>query len=72
MKKLLLLIGVVAIIACILSLLLALANIHAYNNLFDGTPEHYNRLHQKAIVFFIATIVLALIGTACIIFYNKM
>lgn len=72
MKKLLLIFGVIIIIACVLSLLFALLNMQAYYNLRDGTPEHYNRLHQKMIVYFIATIVLAVIGILCIIFYLKL
>ena len=72
MKKLLLIIGIVIIIACALSLLFALLNMHAYHNLRDGSAEHYHRLHQRMIVNFIVGIVLAVIGTACIIFYLKL
>lgn len=72
MKKPLLIVGVVIIIACVLSLLLALLNMHAYYNLRDGSAGHYNRLHQRAIIYFIVGIVLAAIGTACIIFWLKL
>lgn len=72
MKKLLLIIGIVAIIFCVLFLLFALLNMHSYYNLFDGTAEHYSRLHQRMNISFIVGAVLAVIGIACIIIRSKI
>ena len=72
MKKLLLIVGIVIIIACVLSLLFALLNMYAYYNLRDGSAEHYHRLHQRMIVYFIVGLVLAVLGTVCIIFCLKL
>ena len=72
MKKLLLIISIVLILACVLSLLLGLINMQAYHSLRDGSVEHYNRLHQRMIIYFVAGVVLAVIGIACIIFRFKL
>lgn len=72
MKKLLIIIGIVCIIGCVIFLLFALLNMHAYYNLLDGTAEHYNRLHQKMIISFAMGIVFAVIGTVCVIIRSKI
>ena len=72
MKKLLLIVGIVLIIACIIALLLAFINMQSYKSLRDGSPSHYDRLHQRMIVYFIIGIVLAVIGIACILLRFKM
>lgn len=72
MRKLLLIVGVIIIIACILSLLYAMLNFSAYKSLRDGTPEHYERLYKKAITFLVIGIILALIGVFCFIVRYKI
>ena len=72
MKKTLLIIGILLIIAAILFLLLAGLFLHSYHSLRDGTPEHYAALQQKAIVFGAIGVVLALGGAACLIFRTRI
>ena len=72
MKKILLIVGVISIIVCVLFLLFALLNMHTYYNLFDGTAEHYNKLHYRMNISFIIGTVLAVIGTVCIIIRSKI
>ena len=72
MKKLLLIIGIVTIVACVLFVLFALLNMHAYYNLFDGTAEHYNWLHKRMIISFVIGIILAVTGAVCFIIRSKI
>ena len=72
MKKLLLVVGIVSIIACILFLLFAVLSLLGYYNVLDGSAELYNRLHQRMIISFLVGIVLAVIGTVCFIIRSKM
>ena len=72
MKKLLLIVGIVFIIACIIALLLAFINMQSYKSLRDGSPSHYDRLYQRMIVYFIIGIVLALAGIAVLVLRFKM
>ena len=67
MKKILLIIGIVAIVACILALAYAALNMFGYYSVLDGSSELYVRLHQRAITFFVVGIVLAVIGIVCMI-----
>ncbi len=66
MKKTLLIIGIVIIIAGILSLLFAGLNLFGYYHVLDGSPGLYRSLHQRSIVFAVIGIVLAVIGAVCI------
>jgi cytosine/uracil/thiamine/allantoin permease len=72
MKKLLLVVGIITIVACILFVIFALLNMHAYYNLFDGTAGHYSRLHQRMIISFAVGIVFAVIAAACFIIRSKI
>jgi len=72
MKKILLIIAIAAIVACVLAVLFALLNMHAYYNLLDGTPEHYKWLHNRMIVSFVSGIILSIIGIACLIIRSKI
>ncbi len=67
MKKAVFCIGVAVIVLCVLSLLFAALNLFGYHNVLDGSAELYNRLHQRAIVFFIIGMLLAVAGTVCVI-----
>ena len=70
--KELLIIGIISIIACVLSLLYAVLNRHGYYHLHDGEGDMYTRLHRRMIVSFLVGIVLAVIGVACIIIWTKI
>lgn len=72
MKELLLIVGIISIIACVLSLLYAALNRHGYYHLLDGEGDMYTRLHRRMIVFFVVGIVLAVIGVVCIIIWTKI
>ena len=72
MRTFLLIVGILIIIASVLSLLYAVLNWHGYNNVIDGSASLYNNLHRKMIKYFIIGIVLALIGTGFIILYFKI
>ena len=71
MKKLLLIIGIVIIVACVLSLLYALLNLYGYYHVLDGSGELYGRLHRRMIVFLITGILLAAIGAVCFVIRSK-
>ena len=71
MRKVLLIIGIVSIIICVLFLLFAALNMHGYYHLLDGTAGHYDRLHQRMIVYFVIGIIFAVIGAVCIILQSK-
>lgn len=72
MKNLLLIAGVAMIIACVLSLTFAGLNLYGYYHALDGSPEFYDRLHRRAIVFGGAGIFLAIAGTVCVVIRSKM
>ena len=67
MKTPLLIIGIVVLTAAVLSLLFAALNLHAYRHMLDGSAEHYARLHQRAVLFFVIGGVLAAAGAACFV-----
>ena len=72
MKKLLLVLGILTLIACAVFLLLAVLKLSAYHNLVDATPEHYESLRHSSIVHFIVAFVLAAVGAACLIIRAKI
>lgn len=72
MKTIIFIVGIVMIVLCVLSLLFALLNALGYYHLYDGSAEHYHLLHQRMIVYFVIGIVLAVIGTVCIILRFKL
>ena len=72
MKKMLLIVGIILIIACVLSLLYAALNLFVYYHVLDGSGELYSRLHQRMIIFGLIGIVLAVLGTLCFIFRSKL
>ena len=67
LKKLLLIAGIVIIIACVICLALAALNYFAYHRVLDGSPELYDRLHRRMIVFLALGFVLAIPGAASFI-----
>ena len=72
MKKTLLILAIVAVIACVLCLILALMFRSSYYNLLDGTPEHYEKLHQQMVIFFTSGGISAVIGAVCFIIRSKI
>ena len=72
MKILLLIVGIICIVAGVLSLMFAALNRHGYYNLLDGENDIYIRLRRRMIIFFAVGIVLAVIGIVCIIIYSVL
>ncbi len=72
MKKLLLIVGIVSIVACVLFLLLAALNLFGYRHVLDGTAELYDKLHQRMILHFGIGIGFAVIGTVCMLLRSKV
>ena len=72
MKKLLLIVGIVSIIICVIFLLYAALNLFGYYHVLDGSAELYGRLHQRAVIFFAAGIVLAVNSIACFMIRTRI
>ena len=72
MKKLLLILGIVIIIAGVIALLFSALQRHGYYHLLDGDADMYIGLRRKMIIFFVIGIVLEVIGTACIIIRARL
>lgn len=72
MKKLLLVVGVVCLAACVLFLLAAVLHLLGYYGVHDGSPELYDRMHQRMIVCFLTGVVLAAAGAICMIVRAKL
>ena len=72
MRIFLLVIGIVLLVACVLSASFAALNLHGYYHMLDGSVEHYKRLHKRAITFFIVAAVLLVIGVVCLIIRTKI
>ena len=47
MKKMLLIVGIILVIAFVLSLLYAALNLYVYYHALDGSAELYSSLHQR-------------------------
>lgn len=71
MKKWLLVIGIILLVACVASLLLAALQLFGYYRVMDGSAALYARLHRRAIVFFIIGGALALVAVACLVLRGK-
>lgn len=72
MKEVLLIVGIIAIILCVLSLLFAGLNWFGYYNLLDGTSEQYAKLRSRKVIFLITGIVLAVIGIVSFVVKARM
>lgn len=72
MKKALLILGIILIIACALSLMYGAINLYGYYHVMDGSQELYTRLHQRMITFLIIGTVLGLSSIACFLIRSKM
>ena len=71
MKKLLLIIGIIGIIAGGLSLLIAAWSGYAYYHVLDGSSELYRTLHLRMIRFMIIGGCLLVFGTVCLVIRLK-
>ena len=72
MKKFLLIIGVVIILAGVIALLFSALQLYGYYHLLDGDADMYIRLHWGMIISFVIGIVLVAIGAVCLIIHAKM
>ena len=72
MKKTLLIIGIIIIVACVISLILALLFRFGYYNVLDGSPSLYDRLHRRMIMALITAGIFAVIAVVCFIARAKM
>lgn len=72
MKKLLLILGIVIILAGVTALLFSALNLFGYYHLLDGEADMYVAMHRRMIAFFVIGIVLAVLGTACMSIRTKM
>lgn len=72
MKKLLLILGIVIIIAGVIALLFSALQRYGYYNILDGDADLYIELHRRMIISFVIGIVLEVIGVVCLIFRTTM
>ena len=71
MKKRLLIVGIILIVASVVSLLFAALQLFGYYHVLDGSAALYARLHQRAITFFIIGGALLFGAVACLILRAK-
>ncbi|MBE6740946.1 MAG: hypothetical protein E7570_01455 [Ruminococcaceae bacterium] len=67
MKVFLLITGILFSAVFVICLFFGALNMHAFRNLYDGTPSHYRRLRKRAKTFFCTSAAAAVIGTVCIV-----
>ena len=72
MKKILLIVGIMSIIACVLSLLLAVVFWFGYYQVLDGSVDLYIRLYQRRIICCGSGITFLVIGIVCMIVRSKI
>ena len=72
MKKLLLIFGIILIIAGVLALLFAALSRFGYYNLLDASSEKYAVLRRRMNISFIAGLVLAALGAACLFIRTRL
>ncbi|MBQ6066860.1 MAG: hypothetical protein IJK89_08555 [Clostridia bacterium] len=72
MKKALLIIGVIILVACVSALVFAVWNWFAYHHVLDGSAALYERLRLRMTVSFIVGGVLAAVGAVCLIVRGRL
>lgn len=72
MKKLLLIVGIMSMVACVLSLLLAVMFWIGYYQVLDGSSELYIRLYQRRMICLKSGIIFLIIGTVCMLIRSKI
>ena len=66
MKNALLVIGIVCIIAGLISLLVAALNRYGYYHVLDGSADLYHRLRMRMRLFLIIGICIEILGVICL------
>ena len=72
MKKLLLIIGVVIILAGVIALIFSALQRYGYYHLLDGDADLYLRLHWRMIISFVIGIVLVAMGAVFLFIRTKL
>ena len=72
MKIFLLIIGIVVIVASVLSLLFAVLNLFGYYHTLDGSHELYARMQRRAAIFFTVGAVSAAVAVVCLIVRTRL
>ena len=72
MKKLLLIIGIVIIIAGVIALLFSALQRFGYYHLLDGEADIHIGLHWRMIISFVIGIVLVAMGAVCLFIRTKL
>ena len=72
MKKLLLIIGVVTIVAGVIALLFSALQLYGYYHLLDGEADMYVAMRWRMIISLVIGIVLMAMGAVCLIARTKM
>ena len=72
MKKGLLIIGIVILIAGVIALLFSALQRFGYYHLLDGEADRYIRLHGRMIISLVIGIVLVAMGAVCLILRTKL
>ena len=72
MKKSLLLIGILLIIAAVICLALGALNLFGYYNVMDGSNDLYQTMHQRMTIFFTVGIILGVIGAVSLVIRSRM
>jgi len=72
MKKLLLILGTVIIIAGVIALLFSAIQRYGYYNILDGDADLYIGLHRRMVISFVIGIIFEVIGVVCLILRTKM
>jgi len=71
MKKVLLVVAILIIVACVVALLLGAMSLFGYYHVLDGSQALYDRLHRRATLSFIIAGILAAVAVICFIIRAK-
>ena len=71
MRKILLAVGIVIIVAFVIALLLGVINLFGYYHVLDGSQNLYARLHRRAILSFVIAGILAVAAVICFVIRAK-
>lgn len=71
-EQMLLIIGIISIIAGVLSFLYGMLNRHGYYHMLDGDGDKYTVMYRRMIIFTVISVILAVVGAICIAVFLKM
>ncbi|MBR6007136.1 MAG: hypothetical protein IK064_05855 [Clostridia bacterium] len=71
MKKMIMIIGVILLIASVVCLLYAVMNRYVFYHVLDASAEKLDMLHHRMVVSLTVGLVLAAAGAACVVIYTK-